>query len=196
MRKVLIIDDSDEVRAVVVQTLERFGFQTREAKNGLDALQMAQAEPPDLIICDVRMPELDGYKTLAAIRDLPATANVPFIFLTGAMEKSDVRRGMVSGADDYLTKPFDSGDLLEAVTIRLARKSELECECFKRAERLRKGIDHLLARDITGPLNGILNLTGEMLRDPGKLAPDKIASNARQINESVLRLNELAQTLG
>src|SRR5579863_6447910 len=102
MQHILVIDDSDEVRGVVVQTLKHFGFSAREAKDGRAAIQMAQVELPYMIICDVRMPEMDGYKTLAAIRDLPETANVPFIFLTAAMDRRDIRRGMVSGADDYL----------------------------------------------------------------------------------------------
>ena len=195
MHNILVIDDSPEVRAVVTQTLQHFGFWPREAKDGRTGIQLALSEPPDLIICDVRMPEMDGYKTLAAIRDQPAIANVPFIFLTAAMDKSDMRRGMISGADDYLTKPFRPEELLEAVTTRLARQMELECEYYKRAEKLRKGVDQLLAQELSGPLRGILGATADLLRNPGQLAPEKVASSARQISESVLRLDRLAKTL-
>ncbi len=195
MHDILVIDDSDEVRKVVVQTLKHFGFRPREAKDGRAAIELARVTPPDLIICDVRMPEMDGYKTLAAIRDLPATAAVPFIFLTAAMDKRDMRRGMVSGADDYLTKPFEPEELLEAVTTRLARKSELECEHFKRADKMRQGVDHLLAQEIAQPLDGILGLTADMLRNADQL-PEKVAASARKINESVLRLDQLAKSLG
>jgi two-component system, sensor histidine kinase and response regulator len=195
MHNVLVIDDSDDVRAAVVQTLQHFGFAAREARDGRAGIQIALGDAPDLIICDVRMPDMDGYKTLAAIRDIPAIANIPFIFLTAAMDKSDVRRGMVSGADDYLTKPFTSEELLEAVTTRLARQTELECEFFKRAEKLRKGVDHLLARELTGPLDGILGLTADMMREEGRIPPEKTAERARRINESVVRLNLLAKAL-
>ena len=101
MHNILVIDDSPEVRAVVTQTLRHFGFWPREAKDGRLGVQLALSEPPDLILCDVRMPVMDGYQTLATIRDQPAIANIPFIFLTGAMDLSDIRRGMLYGADDY-----------------------------------------------------------------------------------------------
>src|ERR1700749_4065884 len=100
MQNVLVIDDTDEVRSVIIKTLAHFGFQARGATDGANGIQMAQDNPPDLIICDVRMPVMDGYETLAKIRELPAIANTPFIFLTAAIEKDDIRRGMVSGADD------------------------------------------------------------------------------------------------
>ena len=195
MHNVLVIDDVDDVRQAVVKTLQHFGFVTREARNGRAGIQMAIEDAPDLIICDVRMPEMDGYRTLNAIRDIPAIANIPFIFLTAAMDKSDVRRGMLSGADDYLTKPFTPEELFEAVATRLVRQTELKCEFFKHAEKLRKGVDHLFAREITGPLDGILGLTAEMLRDAGRAQPEKVAESARRINESILRLNQLAKSL-
>jgi two-component system, sensor histidine kinase and response regulator len=195
MHNVLVIDDVDDVREAVVKTLQHFGFDTREARNGRAGIQMALEDAPDLIICDVRMPVMDGYRTLTAIRDIPAIANIPFIFLTAAMDKSDVRRGMLSGADDYLTKPFTPEELFEAVATRLARQTELKCEFFKHAEKLRRGVDHLFAREIAGPLDGILGLTAEMLRDAAQAQPEKVAENARRINESILRLNRLAKTL-
>jgi len=195
MQKVLVIDDSDDVREVIVNTLTHFGFSAREAKNGAVAIEMAKAERPDLIICDVRMPEMDGYQTLSALRDLPGFSNVPFIFLTASIEKSDMRRGMVSGADDYLTKPCKPEELIEAVTTRLARQAELKCEIYKRAEKLRENVVHLLSTEMVGPLDGILNMTSEMMRDSSELAPEKVFVHARHINESVTRLNQLAKSL-
>jgi two-component system, sensor histidine kinase and response regulator len=195
MPNVLVIDDADDVRHAVVRTLQHFGFATREARNGAAGIEMALADAPDLIICDVRMPELDGYKTLKAIRDLPAIANIPFIFLTAAIEKDDLRRGMVSGADDYLTKPFTQAELLEAVTSRLARQTELECEFYKRAEKFHRGVDNLFVREITGPLDGIAGMTTELVRDANQMPPEKVAERARRINETVARLNRLAKTM-
>jgi len=94
MQKVLVIDDSDDVREVIVNTLTHFGFSAREAKNGAVAIEMAKAERPDLILCDVRMPEMDGYQDVVARCVIwPGFSNVPFIFLTAAMEKSDMRAG-------------------------------------------------------------------------------------------------------
>ncbi len=82
------------------------------------------------------------------------------------------------------------------MTSRLARRTEVECACYNRAEKMRKGVDHLLAQELTRPLEGILGLTAEMLRNSSQLAMERVAASARQIKESVLRLNELARTLG
>jgi two-component system sensor histidine kinase/response regulator len=195
MNNVLVIDDADEVRTVIMKTLTHFGFNTRGAKDGATGIEMALAEAPDLIICDVRMPVMDGYRTLAKIRDLPGIANIPFIFLTAAIEKSDIRRGMVYGADDYLTKPFTPDELIEAVATRLSRQTELKSEIYLRAEKLREDVVHLLSKELTAPLESILGLTSTMMKEYSRIAPEKVFVNARQINESVLRLNQLAKSL-
>ncbi|MDB6110416.1 MAG: response regulator receiver sensor signal transduction histidine kinase [Pedosphaera sp.] len=195
MQKVLIIDDGAEVRDVIAKTLERFGFSTRQAKDGASGVQMALEWKPNLILCDVRMPGLDGHRTLEAIRESPTIATTPFIFLTAALEKSDMRRAMGSGADDYLTKPFTAEELLEAVTARLAKQSELQCEIYKKAEKLRSEVVQLISKEIAGPLDGILGLMSDMMKDCGELPPEKVLANARQIKESVLRLNQLAKSL-
>lgn len=195
MQKVLIVDDEDAVRSVIAKTLAHFGFVTCEAPDGLTATRMAQANPPTLIICDVRMPGMDGYQTLAAIRDMPAVANIPFIFLTAAMDKREIRRGMVSGADDYLTKPFTTEELLEAVTTRLARQVELKCEIYKQAEKLRADVVNLFSKELTAPLDGILGISSAMMQEHNIIPREKVFVNARQIKESILRLNQLARSL-
>src|SRR5579883_492247 len=106
MRNILVIEDDVDVRAMVVTALRQHGYYVREASNGREGIQMVLAQKPDLIISDVRMPELDGYGTLAAIRKCSGTAAIPFILMTGSMGREDFRHGMVSGADDYLVKPF------------------------------------------------------------------------------------------
>jgi two-component system sensor histidine kinase/response regulator len=195
MQNVLVIDDAEEVRSVITKTLAHFGFQARGAADGETGIRMALEDPPDLIICDVRMPVMDGYRTLAKIREMPGIANIPFIFLTAAIDKSDMRRGMVSGADDYLTKPFTPDELLEAVATRLSRQAELKSEIYLRAEKLRDDVVHLLSKELAAPLDGILGLTSTMMKEYARIAPEKVFVNARQINESVLRLNELAKSL-
>src|SRR5258708_37667063 len=104
MRNILVIDDSDDIRMVVVKTLASFGHATREAKDGLEGIQMALDEQPDLIMCDVTMPGMDGYRTLAAIRELPVIASIPFICMTARVGRDDLRRAMSSGADASLPK--------------------------------------------------------------------------------------------
>jgi two-component system sensor histidine kinase/response regulator len=148
-----------------------------------------------LIICDVRMPKMDGYQTLAAIRDRPKIASTPFIFLTAAMDRRDVRRGMGCGADDYLTKPFAPEELLEAVTTRLSRRSEIKTEIYKRADKMHEDVVHLLAQELTGSLDGILGLTSTMIKEYSALPPETVLVNARYINDSATRLNQLAKSL-
>jgi two-component system, sensor histidine kinase and response regulator len=195
MQTVLVIDDTDDMRGLIVNLLDHFGFSTAEAPDGLAGIAKAVEHQPDLIICDVRMPGLDGFQTLSAIREEPTTATIPFIFLTAAMDKGDMRRGMINGADDYLTKPFTAQELLEAVTSRLARQAELKCEIYKRADKLRENIVQLFSREIAAPLDSILGLTSAMMRDHAALSPEKVFVNARHINESVSRLNQMARSL-
>src|SRR5437879_2321916 len=103
MPNVLIIDDTEDVRAVIAKTLSLFGYTTEQAADGATGVRLALENQPQLIICDIRMPGMDGYQTLSAIREQPHTATIPFIFLTAEADKGSMRRGMVSGADDYLT---------------------------------------------------------------------------------------------
>ncbi|HEX4646378.1 MAG TPA: response regulator [Verrucomicrobiae bacterium] len=195
MRNILVIDDSDDIRMVVVKTLANFGYATREAKDGLQGIQMALDEQPDLIICDVAMPGMDGYRTLAAIRELPVIASIPFIFMTARVGRDDLRRAMASGADDYLTKPFQPEELIEAVMSRLERHEEMLHDAAKRAEKLHTEVLHLVTEEMKVPLNGILGTAASLMRDHATLPPEKIFSRAHDISDSVLRLNQLTSKL-
>jgi len=125
-KKILIIEDQAPMRRNVALMLELEGYKTCVAENGRIGVEVAKKERPDLILCDVMMPELDGYGVVQALRDDDVFANTPFIFLTAKSDKSDVRMGMNFGADDYLTKPVVRDDLLAAVQIRLERADALK----------------------------------------------------------------------
>jgi DNA-binding NarL/FixJ family response regulator len=125
VKKILIIEDEPEMRRNITTILRLEGFQPIAAENGRIGLSVATKEKPDLILCDVMMPELDGYDVIKELHNEPATMNIPFIFLTAKGEKTDIRGGMNLGADDYLTKPVDKGDLLRAIKMRLARAEQL-----------------------------------------------------------------------
>ena len=127
MKKILLIEDNLNMRENTIEMLELANYQVVAAENGLIGVKLAVKENPDLIICDIMMPELDGYGVLYMVIQNPATAGIPFIFLTAKTEKKDFRKGMSMGADDYLTKPFDRMELLDAIEGRL-KKSEI----FKR----------------------------------------------------------------
>src|SRR5580765_4418384 len=124
MRRILVIEDEPEMRRNITTLLRYQEYETFEAENGRKGVAAARREKPDLILCDVMMPELDGYGVLAALRADPATAAIPFIFLTAKGEKPDIRTGMNLGADDYLTKPVAKADLLGAIRSRLERATQ------------------------------------------------------------------------
>ena len=121
MKKILVIEDEPEMRRNLTTILRLERFHPLPAENGRVGLKMAKTERPDLILCDVMMPELDGYGVIAALRADTATVTIPFIFLTAKGEKPDIRAGMNLGADDYLTKPVAKADLLAAIQSRLER---------------------------------------------------------------------------
>ncbi len=124
MKKILLIEDNADVRENTAEILELAKFQVITAANGKIGVDMAIKEKPDLIICDIMMPELDGYGVLHMLGRQTETASIPFIFLTAKTERADIRKGMEMGADDYLTKPFDDIELLNAIETRF-RKNDL-----------------------------------------------------------------------
>lgn len=141
MKTILLIEDNLDVRENTAEILTLAGYNVKTAINGKAGVDLAHKEKPDLIICDIMMPELDGYGVLHILSKSDETANTPFIFLTAKTEKTDIRKGMNLGADDYLTKPFDDTDLLNAIEARL-RKSAMQQRFYdSTAEGLDQFID-------------------------------------------------------
>jgi len=124
MKKILVIEDHALMRRNIVTILTMEGYEAISASNGREGLELALAERPDLILCDVMMPEMNGHDVLSAVRADPSTVGIPFIFLTAKGEKTDVRNGMNQGADDYLIKPVSRDDLVTSLTSRFARKQQ------------------------------------------------------------------------
>jgi len=141
MKKILLIEDNPEVRENTSEILSLANYRVITAENGKMGVEAALKEKPDLIICDIMMPELDGYGVLHILSKNPETASIPFIFLTAKTEKTDIRKGMTLGADDYLTKPFDDTDLLNAVESRLNRVALFK----KQYEQSAEGLNQLIA---------------------------------------------------
>ncbi|MEG5061645.1 EAL domain-containing response regulator [Microcoleus sp. A2-C5] len=123
MKKILVIEDDRVIRENILKLLKAEGFDVTGAENGALGLNAAVSSLPDVILCDVMMPELDGYGVLVALRSHPVTATVPFVFLTGKADRSEVRQGMELGADDYLTKPFTKAELVGAISSRLKKQA-------------------------------------------------------------------------
>lgn len=126
MKTILVIDDNMEIRENTAEILELAGYKSLTAENGKKGVDMAIREKPAVIVCDIMMPELDGYGVLHLLRKNPDTQNIPFIFLTAKTERSDLRKGMEMGADDYITKPFEDIELLNAIDIRLKKLEILD----------------------------------------------------------------------
>jgi CRP/FNR family transcriptional regulator, cyclic AMP receptor protein len=131
MKTILLIEDDTDMRENTAEILELANYTVIKAENGKRGVELARQHGPDLILCDIMMPELDGYGVLHLLGRDPETAEVPFIFLSAKAERSDIRKGMELGADDYLTKPFEESELLNAIEGRL-----------KRSDLFRKGFDH------------------------------------------------------
>jgi len=119
MATLLVIEDEAPLRANLVRILTAEGYRVIAAADGDEGVRRAREDRPDLVICDILMPRLDGYGVLASLRSQPETAALPFIFLTASADKDDLARGLQSGANDYVTKPFKIADLLAAVRRRL-----------------------------------------------------------------------------
>jgi len=138
-RTILIIDDHDEIRENIAEILSLGGYRTITAENGKRGIEVALKEKPDLIVCDIMMPELDGYGVLHLLRKNPQTEEIPLIFLTAKAERSDLRKGMEMGADDYVTKPFEELELMNAIESRLQKYEVLH----KKYKPTGKGLSEL-----------------------------------------------------
>lgn len=138
VKRILVIDDDARLRAHYTELLRLEGYEIIEARNGREGVARAKADAPDLVICDITMPEMNGHRVLETLRGEPKTAHLPFVFLTGWSEQEDIRTGMNLGADDYLTKPVVPDELLAAVRARL-RRAELAAAAAAKAAPARSG---------------------------------------------------------
>src|SRR3954467_1848042 len=143
MKKILLIEDNKDVRENTAEILALAQYNVLTAINGKEGVEMAQKEKPDLIICDIMMPVLDGHGALHLLSKNEETSSIPFIFLTAKAERSDFRKGMEMGADDYLTKPFDDVELLNAIESRLKKNAILKKEFTKNIEGINSFINEV-----------------------------------------------------
>lgn len=173
MKKILVIEDEQAVRESILDLLEAEGFRGIGGENGSAGVDLAREHRPDLILCDVQMPDLDGYSVLTTLRTSPDTAGIPFIFLTARSTKSDIRYGMELGADDYLTKPCTSTELLGAISTRLTKQAAI-LQQYSKQTTIAQPITGLGARpDLSQMLDhssstrdGLLNHFYQELRNP------------------------------
>lgn len=193
MAKILVIDDDELIRSSLQDALQLQDFTAIAAPNGEAGLQLALTELPDLILCDINMPGLSGYEVLTTLRQNSATALIPVIFLTARTERSDVRKGMDLGADDYLTKPFVLEELLNAIASRLEKKALLERQTTAQLDELRSTISLALPHELHTPLNVILGMSELLTRENSHFGRTEMIEIAETINSSAKRLYQLTQ---
>jgi signal transduction histidine kinase len=193
MKKILVIEDTPAMRDLIVDTLTMQDFECVSADDGLAGVEAARRHHPDLVICDIHMPRMDGYGVLEAIRNEASMSTMPFIFLTGAAERVNIRRGMELGADDYLTKPFTIQELLASVTAQFEKQATIQRQADRRLEELRGNITMALPHELRTPLNGILGLSSMLLEDYESMPPAEIRENLHFIHQSATRLHRLIE---
>lgn len=200
--KILVIDDHENIRENIADYLSTSGFIVSTAKDGAEGIQLALTQQPDLIICDIEMPIMDGHAVIKTLEEIPATAGIPFIYLTARTTPQDFRTGMQLGADDYITKPFRFNDLLSAISKRLER--------VKRFKALNENKFQAL---VENPLVGMFiylnesflfinkkfsEITGYTLTDLNKMKPEDVLNenNLKHIEKEVVSvLNGLKDQL-
>jgi two-component system sensor histidine kinase/response regulator len=191
MTKILVIEDDSAVRTNLLELLDAEYFAVMGAEDGREGLQLARDYLPDLIICDILMPELDGYSVLEQLRQDPRTDTIPFVFLSAMRELADLRQGMDLGADDYLTKPFTRDQLLSAIAARLERRAYVRTHFEERLDELRHGIAASMPHEFLTPLTIIMAAAEIFMRHPDKLEPGEISEVGRRIHTSAERLQRL-----
>ncbi|MEQ8675391.1 MAG: response regulator [Aggregatilineales bacterium] len=193
MSKILVIEDADALRNDIIEMLTFEGFSVEGVENGLLGVEAAQSYHPDLIICDIMMPELNGYQVLESLQKDSSTRTIPFIFLTARTDRSDMRYGMGLGADDYLLKPFMATELLETINARLRRHETFVEIAEQQVQDLSENIMTALPHELRTPLNTILGFSEMLSLESARLKPNEVARWAQHINEAGRRLNRLIE---
>lgn len=193
MPKILVIEDESNIAKNIKQILDLSNFQTIIAKDGKEGLSLVKKENPDLILCDIMMPELDGYQVLTEIRKDDDNGNLPFIFLTAKSNSQDFRKGMNLGADDYLIKPFTSEELLKGITTRLEKQAKINNKNQTLLDKLSFKIQKTLPHELYTPLNGII-VSGTLLHEyADTMKVEEIKEIAKILVESSQRLKTLSE---
>ncbi|MBN1430651.1 MAG: response regulator [Anaerolineae bacterium] len=189
MTTVLVIEDELPILEAIVRILQYHHFDVIGAENGLVGVQMARLHLPDVIICDIVMPKLDGYGVLLQLSDDPVTAAIPFIFLTAIEDWSDMRRSMELGADDYITKPCSPQDLLTAINTRLNKQESMRDRYQQQMSELREGIVHALPHELRTPLASILGYSSILADDTDTLSLDELRDIGIKVGQAATRLH-------
>jgi CheY-like chemotaxis protein len=188
MTKILIIEDESIIRENLKELLEIYDYDVIQAEDGEVGLQKVYKDEPDIILCDINMPKLNGFEVLKKLQSDPHTFTIPFLFLTAFSDRDKFREGMSLGADDYITKPYQKDDVLKAIETRLTKTKNISIKNNARIEDLRKSVSMSIPHELRTPLNSILGFS-QLLKEYHKdLSEDDMISMFNNIYDSGQRL--------
>ncbi len=185
-KKILIIDDADFILESTSTLLKFEGYEVFTAGDGNSGLDLAFIHKPDLVLCDISMPGIDGYGVLEKIRNTPDTSTIPFIFLTAFTEKSNMRAGMERGADDFLIKPYSRDELIAAINAQWNKHKLIEKQVLKKVEQVGKNITYALPHEFRTVLNQVVG-SAKFLQSN---ADDLKAVDAKEIAGDIISSSE------
>lgn len=191
MKKILVIEDTENVRENIIEILESEDYEVHGAENGKVGLEMALNIQPDLVLCDIMMPVMDGYETLKEMRKNVATSTVPFVFLTAKNTRHDQRLGMELGADDYIPKPFTIEELTGAVSMRLKRSEEFKEKSEKKLNELTKNMGTPITDVIHEPLKAIVGFSKMLMTEYSTMEKFEMAEFNQLIYKAGMKLNTI-----
>jgi len=186
MKKILVVEDSDDVRENLVDLLLANDYNVEFAENGYDGYKKALSILPDLIIADIMMPMMDGLEMLKHLRENISTQNIPFVFLSAKSSINEIRTGMNTGADDYLTKPFHAKEILEAIQVRLDKKERVD----KKFENTYKTISGSIPHELRTPLASIIGFTNILIEDLDEINKNEMKEILLKMKFSSIRLHK------
>jgi signal transduction histidine kinase len=190
-QRILVVEDHHLLQEAMREILETEGFEVFTAGDGLAALDMMQETCPDLILSDIMMPQMDGYEFYEKMRENPQWVRIPFIFLTAKGDRDDILKGKALGVEDYLTKPFDTQELLIAIHSRLKRAHDLQTVTETEFDQLKQHLIDILSHELRTPLTYISGYTELALDDVAALTPETLQEFLVGIKRGADRLNRL-----
>ena len=188
---ILVVDDNIELLDAIKHGFEIAGFETRIAASAEEALEVLNENSPDIIICDVLMPGMDGYEFYQTVLNEPELCTIPFVLLTAQADAEEVRKGKTSGCDEFLVKPFNLDDLIDIVSGKLSVAKKRKTQTDERLERYRRGIINTLSHEFRTPLVAISTGTELLLSKRTTLSDDRIQYLLESIQRGGLRLQRL-----
>ena len=194
MKKVLVIDDAEFILESTSTLLHFEGYDVFTASDGLIGIELAINNKPDLILCDISMPGMDGYGVLEKIRQYPQTSTIPFIFLTALTEKKNMRIGMEKGADDYLIKPYTRNELIAAIDAQWNKHSLIDKQVQEKVDEVGRNVSFALPHEFRTVLNEVINSAKYLNNTAASIHPEEIKELTHDIISSSKRLMKITES--